>query len=391
MNGMNMMLKNLMITLLASFGLFIASSSAQAVPELMPYQGFLNDGSGQAISGSVSITFNLYEEQLAPSAVWTETVDNVSVSQGAFSVNLGEVTAGLKDYIYTGRAQYIGISINAGPELSPRTKLGTLPYAFLAYNAKKLDGYAVEDFVTDNELQTFSENLQVGLDADDVNGLIDARGYLDTNAINALIDGRNYVNSDEINQRINNAIDQVNTTIGALQTQVNGLQTQVGNLENNVSNLQTNLTNLQNQFNTLQAQGNAAFILGVSDTASNGWFQYNNEQGVRAAGEMCKDSYPNDASAHFCSLSEIQQALSVGSYDNSISGVNTWVYTTVPRDNDGFKSYCQSFLYNSGHAASGTSLTINTAQASVSGGNGIQLSYTSHLACTQERKVLCCR
>ncbi len=386
-----MMLKNLMIILLASFGLFIASSSAQAVPERMPYQGFLNDGTGQAVNGNVSVTFKLYEDQLAPTAVWTETIENVSVSYGAFSVNLGEVTPNLKDYVYTGRAQYIGISINNGPELSPRTKLGTLPYAFLAYNAKKLDGYAVEDFVTNNDLQTFADNFQGGLSADDVNGLIDARGYLDTNAINVLINNRNYVNSDEIDQRINNAITQVNTTIGTLQTQVGDLQTRVGNLESDVTDLQTTLTNLQNQFNTFQAQGNSAFILGVSNTASNGWFQYNNQQGVRAAGEMCKDSFPNDASAHFCSLGEIQQALSVGNYDNSINGVNTWVYTTVPRDEDGRKSYCQSFLYNSGHAASGTSLTINTAQASVSGGNGIQLTYTNELACTQQRKVLCCR
>ena len=268
--------------------------------------------------------------------------------------------------------------------------MGTLPYAFLAYNAKKFDGYAVEDFVTETELQTFADNFQGGLSAD-VNGLIDARGYLNTDAINALINDRNYVNSDEIDQRIATAIGQVNTTVGTLQTQVGNLETQVGQLETNVTNLQTALTDLQNQFNAFQAQGNSAFILGVSNTASNGWFQYGNEQGVRAAGEMCKDSFPNDASAHFCSLSEVQQALSVGNYDNSINGVNTWIYTTVPRDNDGRKSYCQSFLYNSGHAASGTSLTIDTARASVSGGNGIQLTYTSDLACTQERKVLCCR
>ena len=221
---------------------------------------------------------------------------------------------------------------------------------------------------------------------------------------------------NELTEQINalrQRVDQLQTTIEQVQQDINSANDAANNAQNTADEantlaqanavahgqLETTVTDLQNQVNTLDGVVDnlpnvlnaSAFILGVSDTASNGWFRYNNQQGVRAAGEMCKDSYPNHPNAHYCSLSEVQQALSVGNYDNSINNVDTWIYTTVPRDNDGFKSYCQSLLYLSGHAASGTSLTIKTDFPSVSGGSGIQLVYTNNLSCGNERKILCCR
>jgi hypothetical protein len=369
------MLNKLLMTLIASTGLFIASAAAQGVPDLMPYQGFLHDADGAPVSGNVSVTFKLYEEQLANTPVWEETVDNIIVSNGAFSVELGGITVGLKDYLYTGRAQYIGLSINNGPELSPRTRLGALPYAYLSYNATKLEGLNATDFVTETELSTFADNFQGGLSADDVNTLIDDRGYLNTAAINALIDARNYINSDEIDRRINDAITAVNVNVGTLQT--------------DLTDLQTTVQNLQDQLNNLVNQGQSAHILGASVTATNGWIQFNNQQGVRAAGEMCKSSYPNEPTAHYCSLSEVQEALSVNQYNPNINGVPTWVYSTATPSDD--NSYCQSLLYFSGHGAVGTSLTISTESNSVSGGNGIRLSYDTTEACSNSRNVLCCR
>ncbi|MAD60960.1 MAG: hypothetical protein CMH49_05535, partial [Myxococcales bacterium] len=210
------------------------------------------------------------------------------------------------------------------------------------------------------------------------NSANDAQNSAD-NAQNSADNAQNSADNAQNSANDANTLAQANTQA---HTQ---LVNTVADIQNQLNTLDGVVDDLPNQLST------AAFVLGVSNTTSNGWFQYDNKQGVRAAGEMCKDSFPNDSNAHFCSLSEIQQALSVGNFNNSINNVNTWVYTAVPRDTNGFKSYCQSFLYNSGHAASGTSLTISTAAASISGGNGIQLTYTSDLACSQQRKILCCR
>ena len=376
------MLKRLTIILIACCS-FITISSAQSVPETMPYQGFLNGSDGIPVQGSVNITFKLYEEQLANAPVWEETVNNISVNDGAFSTDLGQVSTNLNEYLYSGRALYIGIAVNDSPELTPRTKLGTIPYAFLSYNAYKLEGLRAADFVTQGDLEVFEQNFQGGLNADDVNTLIDNRGYLNTDAINALIDNRNYINSNEVDQRITAAINTVNGTIG-------GLQTQITDLEGDISDLQTALQTLQDQVNGLQNQGNdAPFILGASAQSSNGRLQFNNQEGVRAAGEMCKATYPNDTGAHFCSLSEIQEAASIGNYNAAINGVATWVYATSTLNNN--VNDCQSLLYPSAHVEAGTTVTVNTADGTVDGGVGVRMAYNINASCQVARPVLCCR
>jgi hypothetical protein len=90
-----------------------------SVPEYMPYQGFLNDPSGTPINASVNITFKLYEDLFSATPLWEENAANVNVSYGAFAVNLGSATPNLRNYLYTGQARYIGVSVNGGPELSP--------------------------------------------------------------------------------------------------------------------------------------------------------------------------------------------------------------------------------------------------------------------------------
>ena len=369
------------------------SAQAQGVPSVMPYQGFLNDGTGVPVTGSVNITFKLYEELISDAPVWEERVDNVNVNAGAFSVNLGTVSTNLRDYVYTGRAQYIGVSINEGPELSPRTQLGSLPYAFLAYNASRLEGRAAADFVTQEEFTIFQNTVVGGLDADDVNALIDARGYLNAGAITALVNGLiaqgNYLSAAEINALINTAVATINTRIDGLQTQVTTMQGQVTTMQGQITELQTAIQALQNQ-------GSAPFILGPSSTSSNGKFEFGGEQGVRAAGEMCRATFPNDPTAHYCSLGEIQSALSVGNFPANINNVETWVFPSWIAINngnnfEGDNDFCQSLLYNSAHAAQGTAMTVLTNANSTSNGTGIRIAFNHNRSCQNALQVMCCR
>ena len=376
---------------------FTTHADAQgSIPEYMPYQGFVSDTSGAPVNGSVNLTFKLYEDLVSTTPLWEESADNVAVVSGAFATDLGGTTPDLRNYLYSGQARYIGVSVNGGPELSPRTRLGSLPYAFLSYNALRFDGHPVADFVTQEQFNEFTLTVTGGLSADDVNGLIDARGYLNQAAItalvNGLIDDRGYLTEAEVNQRITNATNQINTTISELEDRVDGLQTTINTLQGTVNNLQTLVQNSINQ-------AGVPFILGVSNTSDNGWFQFTDGngvsyQGVRAAGESCKASYPNDANAHYCSMSEIQTALSVGSYNAGINGQETWMYPSWIKSNGGFEGdndFCQSLLYHSGHAAVGSSLTILTDVASTSGGSGIRLTFNDNKGCDNSLPVLCCR
>lgn len=395
----------------------LSNADAQGtVPEYMPYQGFLSDATGTPINTSANLTFKLYEDLLSATPLWEESAPDVNVSYGAFSVNLGSATPNLRTYLYTGQAQYIGISINGGPELSPRSRLGTLPYAFLSYNALRFDGRSVDDFVTQEEFTTFQTTFTGGLSEAQVNALIDARGYLDTDAINALIDARGYLNTDAINalidargylnaDAINALIDnrnylnaaEIDARIAAAVAVVN---TRVNTLEGNLTNLTNTVNDLRNRINALENQGQGLpFILGTSNQASDGWFQFtdNNNvqyQGVRAAGEMCKASYPNDANAHFCSMSEVQTALSVGSFNANINNQETWVFPSWSKNDGGFagdNDFCQSLLYNSADAATGTSVRVLTEAASTRGGLGVRLAYNDNRGCGTELRVLCCR
>jgi hypothetical protein len=388
--------------LITTFGALV---QAQGVPSVMPYQGFLSDGTGAPVTGAVSITFKLYEELLSNEYIWEESIDNVSVSAGAFAVNLGASSANLRDYVYTGRAQYVGVSIDGGPELSPRTQLGALPYAFLAYNASRLEGRAAADFVTQAEFAIFQNTVTGGLSADEVNALIDARSYLNADGVNALIDTRGYLNAAAITNLVNSLIDQrgyltgdeinalINTATTAINIRIDGLQGDITTLQTDVTTLQAQVTTLLTTVQGLQNQGSSApFILGLSANASSGHFQNGNHQGIRGAGALCQASYPNDATAHYCSMGEVQGALSLGNHDATIDGVETWMFSKWFKDNGADNGFCHSFLYGSAHiGVTGSTMTIDLAVAGGANGTGTRMTFNDSRNCGTAFKILCCR
>ena len=103
-----------------------AALPAQARP--MIYDGFLTDLNDQPLEAVVAMHFALYEQGQGGEPVWTERVADVVVRQGAFSVSLGRETpfpAGL----FNRPDLHLGLSIDDGDELSPRQRLGAVPFA----------------------------------------------------------------------------------------------------------------------------------------------------------------------------------------------------------------------------------------------------------------------
>ncbi|NOZ09034.1 MAG: hypothetical protein GXO91_09225 [FCB group bacterium] len=85
------------------------------------------------MSGTVNLTFGIYAAESGGSALWTETQTSVSVVDGLFHVLLGSVTP-LPESLFDSPDRWLGIAVNGDEEMSPRTRLASVPFALVAAN-----------------------------------------------------------------------------------------------------------------------------------------------------------------------------------------------------------------------------------------------------------------
>src|SRR5262245_60695691 len=116
----------LIIALLAIAGI----AHAQA-PRLISYQGLLSDASGAPITdGSHLLRLTLYDAALGGNALWSET-HNATTERGVFSILLGSSTS-IPTSLAFDRPYWLGLSLDGGAEMTPRTALASAPYALNA-------------------------------------------------------------------------------------------------------------------------------------------------------------------------------------------------------------------------------------------------------------------
>lgn len=102
-------------------------SSTAAVPTFMPYQGFLADSAGEPVSGSRDMHFSLHKQASGGTPIWAETHTAVAVTAGFFQVELGSIEP-LDDSLFDAPL-FLGIRINTEAEMSPRMRIGSVPFA----------------------------------------------------------------------------------------------------------------------------------------------------------------------------------------------------------------------------------------------------------------------
>ena len=119
----------------------IVSASAQ-IPHTMNYQGSLKDAGGSAItSPGLSMTFALYDSLTGGNNLWEETINDVKVTNGIYSVILGQKNA-LSTLAFD-TTYYLELRV--GNEiLTPRQPLTSVPYALNAANCASATTPAVE-------------------------------------------------------------------------------------------------------------------------------------------------------------------------------------------------------------------------------------------------------
>ena len=115
--------------------LILASPLSAQVPHLVNYQGSLTDTGGDPVEGDHALTFIIYPDSAQASVpIWSETHPVVSFDGGLFHVLLGSVAA-LPDSLFQSEIRWLGITVDPDPEISPRIRITSVPWALKASRA----------------------------------------------------------------------------------------------------------------------------------------------------------------------------------------------------------------------------------------------------------------
>ena len=119
----------------ASF-LFLSTVFASTVA----VQGVLRDPLGRTVDdGYYQISFIIYNDSSSVDSVyrlWSETHGSVEVQHGVFSVELGTI-APMTDLTFI-EQYWVGVKVQGGLEMSPRTKLTTSPYSKAVFGTENI-------------------------------------------------------------------------------------------------------------------------------------------------------------------------------------------------------------------------------------------------------------
>jgi hypothetical protein len=112
------------------------------VPTTVAFSGNLSDASGP-IDGNVQVTFRLFDAETSGTELWTETHDLVA-DNGVVLAELGSAGSPLDDIVFDGSDTWLEVEVD-GEVLSPRSTIGSVPYAIAASVADYLGPYAPAD------------------------------------------------------------------------------------------------------------------------------------------------------------------------------------------------------------------------------------------------------
>jgi hypothetical protein len=121
--------------------LILSSIALAGVPGLINYQGRLSDAAGDPVADdSYEIQFVIYDSESGSTELWNSGFQSVSTVEGLFAVQLGAVPQpALPDDVFADSVRYLGITVDPDPELTPRIRLITVPYAYHSLRADTTD------------------------------------------------------------------------------------------------------------------------------------------------------------------------------------------------------------------------------------------------------------
>jgi hypothetical protein len=104
------------------------STETADVPTTIGYQGQLTDAGGAPVpDGTYAMHFAIYDTSTGGTALWAED-QSVTVTDGQFDALLGSATP-LSGSLFDGSQRWLGVQVEADPEMSPRQPLTSVPFS----------------------------------------------------------------------------------------------------------------------------------------------------------------------------------------------------------------------------------------------------------------------
>lgn len=156
-------MNNRVLYIITTVGLMLAATASAQIPRTISYQGAIIGTGGEPVSdGSHTLVVKLYDALSGGTELYSQT-QTVQTVDGIFNIILGSATA-IPPSLSFDKPYYLGIAIDGGTELSPRTPLTAAPYALTATTATTAKGLAAgaSGVVTSINGQTGAVTLQGG-------------------------------------------------------------------------------------------------------------------------------------------------------------------------------------------------------------------------------------
>jgi Collagen triple helix repeat (20 copies) len=133
----------------------MGTAMALGTPNLLHAQARLLDSSNNPVVGPVLVTFRIWDDDLAGTMIWSETL-LLTALDGAINTVLGDTSSLPVDMFDDYPALWMGLEVAADGEMLPRLPLVSLPYARAAGDVPDED--INPNTVTINGLQVIDDN-----------------------------------------------------------------------------------------------------------------------------------------------------------------------------------------------------------------------------------------
>lgn len=128
--------------------LLLCGTAHAQVPQTVSYQGILADTTRRPVpNGVYALTISIYVAPVGGAALWSEVHPTVPVIGGLFDMTLGSITPLMLPF---NAPYYLGVSVNGGAEMTPRTAFTAAPYSYWSKWADSAKAVPVNSISTGN-------------------------------------------------------------------------------------------------------------------------------------------------------------------------------------------------------------------------------------------------
>ena len=124
--------------------LLLLAGFASAIPQKITVQGKLKSSVGVALTGNYDFDLNIYDASSGGNMLYSEHFENVSTSNGIFTIVLGTSKA-LNLNFYN--PYWLEVKIESDSPMASRQQFTSAPYAFYAQDANLLDGVDINQLM----------------------------------------------------------------------------------------------------------------------------------------------------------------------------------------------------------------------------------------------------